>query len=305
MPRVSVIIPTYNRADFLKNAISSVLQQSYTDFEIIVSDDRSTDHTHALVTSLNDNRIKYIKNSGNKGPSAARNHAILASTGKYIAFLDDDDEWLPEKLEKQISVLERSNKNICGIHSGIIAIDRRSDKIIVEEPRTKMLRGNLLYVLGVCNPIKTTTLVVKRKCLDKIGLFDETLSYGEDWDLLIRLSKNWDIEYIYEPLVKYFYHDRGQLTGSISGQISGKEVLFNRYPEIFRRNKIRWSEYLLGVGAQYCQINNITQGRLYILKSIRNYPFNLFAYIHFFSSFLSDHKRNKLKNFYKMKIKKN
>ena len=92
MPKVSVIIPTYNRERFLPSAIKSVLKQTFTDFEVIVSDDKSTDHTKQIVRSFRDERVKYILNEGNKGVSAARNSAILASKGDYIAFLDDDDQ---------------------------------------------------------------------------------------------------------------------------------------------------------------------------------------------------------------------
>ena len=106
MPKVSVIIPTYNRAELLPLAIKSALNQTFNDIEIIVSDDKSTDDTREVVRSFADERIKYVLNKGKKGPSATRNTAILASEGEYIAFLDDDDEWLPDKLQKQIGDME-------------------------------------------------------------------------------------------------------------------------------------------------------------------------------------------------------
>ncbi len=110
-PTVSVIIPTYNRANLVSRAIKSVLNQTYQDFEIIVVDDCSEDNTEEIVKSFNDSRIRYIKHKKNKGGSAARNTGIKRARGKYIAFLDDDDEWLPSKLEKQIMLFEKLSKH--------------------------------------------------------------------------------------------------------------------------------------------------------------------------------------------------
>src|ERR1700737_4457090 len=118
MPKVSVIIPTYNRAELLRSAIISVLTQIFQDFEVIVVDDASRDNTQNVVHSFNDRRIRYIRNGMNKGDAVARNVGITNSSCEYIAFLDDDDEWLPEKLEKQINLLENSSPNVGVVHTG-------------------------------------------------------------------------------------------------------------------------------------------------------------------------------------------
>ena len=106
MPKISVVIPTHNRASFLKKAIESVLRQSYTNLEVIIVDDNSTDNTKEVVNSYKDKRIKYIVHDKNKGGAVARNTGIIASTGDIVAFLDDDDEWLPEKIKKQMELFE-------------------------------------------------------------------------------------------------------------------------------------------------------------------------------------------------------
>src|SRR5262245_29216969 len=108
MPKVSVIIPTHNRAEFLRSAITSVLNQTFQDFEIIVVDDASTDNTSEVVTYFGDKRIKYMRNNINKGDAGTRNVGVVNSNCTYIAFLDDDDEWLPNKLQIQIDMLEDS-----------------------------------------------------------------------------------------------------------------------------------------------------------------------------------------------------
>src|SRR4030042_5052103 len=107
MPTVSIIIPTYNRAHLVMRAINSVLDQSFQDFEIIIVDDASRDNTEKMVSGIRDKRIFYIRHEKNRGGSAARNTGIKQARGEYIAFLDSDDEWLPEKLEKQLKVLEQ------------------------------------------------------------------------------------------------------------------------------------------------------------------------------------------------------
>ena len=113
--KVSVIIPTYNRAKLIKRSILSVLNQTYQNFEIIVVDDGSADDTKSVVESFNNPKIRYIRHDINKGQSAARNTGIKNAKGKYIAFQDSDDEWLPEKLEKQMSCFESPSS-----HSGIV-----------------------------------------------------------------------------------------------------------------------------------------------------------------------------------------
>jgi len=121
-PEVSVIIPTFNRAAFLKSAIKSALHQTYDDIEIIVVDDNSSAPVHDVIKKLQDTRIKYIRHKHNFGVSVARNTGIKASKGKYIAFLDDDDEWLPEKLEKQIEIIKNSSEKVCGVYSNFFII---------------------------------------------------------------------------------------------------------------------------------------------------------------------------------------
>ena len=119
-PTVSVIIPTYNRAHLIDRSIQSVLNQTYQDFELIVVDDRSTDNTEDIIRQFRekDKRIKYIKHDKNKGGSAARNTRIKNSVGKYIVFQDSDDEWFPEKLEKQMKIFETASLEVGVVYTG-------------------------------------------------------------------------------------------------------------------------------------------------------------------------------------------
>lgn len=299
MPKVSVIIPTYNRAELLRIAIESAINQTYKEIEIIVCDDKSTDHTRGVIDSFKDERIKYILNKGNKGPSAARNTAILASKGEYIAFLDDDDEWFADKLQKQVEVLDDSKPHICGVYSNRLFIEKVSGKVLSDNPGTDQLKGNLLYQLIIKSPIHTSTVVVRKGCLDEVGLFDESISYMEDYDLWIRLSENWDFEYISKPLMKAYIHDRAHLSHNLEGQTKGRGRIIERYKHLFKKNRKSWGEFYICQGAEYCQLKQMKKGRQNIIKGIIKYPFNKIAYFHFFSSLLGADNYQRLRKFYK------
>ena len=138
-PLVSVILPTFNRAKLLSRAINSVLKQSYYNLECIVVDDGSIDNTEKVVKSINDNRIVYLKHNYNKHASAARNTGIAKSKGKFIAFLDDDDQWLPKKLEKQISLIQKLPPSVGLIYCWM---DYYNNEKLIHKHRPK-LRGSV------------------------------------------------------------------------------------------------------------------------------------------------------------------
>jgi len=299
MPKVSVIIPTHDRAELLRLAITSVIDQTFKDWEIIVVDDQSTDHTPAVVESFADKRIKYLHNKGKNGPSIARNLAISAASGEYIAFLDDDDEWLPHKLEKQIAVIDSCTEKVGGIYSNRLMIDKSTGEIYSEDPGVETLRGNLLTQLMKKNPIHTSTLLIRKACLNKIGLFDETMRYMEDRDLFIRLSLHWKIEYVDEPLTKAYYHGKAHLSTNLEGQTKGREVILRRYQHLLKKNRRSWSKLYVCLGAEYCQLNNMKKGRNNLLKGIKIYPFSKIALFHFFTSLLGAGNYQRIRKFYK------
>lgn len=188
-PTVSVIIPTYNRVHLISRAIRSVLDQSYQDFEIIVVDDDSTDNIEEVVKSFKDKRIKFVKHEKNKGGGAARNTGIRVAQGELIAFLDSDDEWLPEKLEEQINLFSKimySSAKIlicckCIIHG-------RFRKRI--EPKRGIKNGERIsdYLFVSKGFIQTTSILVTKN-LAKECLFDEELPRHQDYDLLCKIEK--------------------------------------------------------------------------------------------------------------------
>jgi glycosyltransferase involved in cell wall biosynthesis len=197
MAAVSVIIPTFNRAGRVIRAISSVLEQTFIDFEIIVVDDGSTDETEKTVARFND-RIKYIAQPANLGVSAARNTGIKNSSAPFIAFLDSDDHWLPEKLETQMRFFETSADALaCQTEEIWIRNGRRVN------PRKKHLKpsGDIFEPsLKMCL-VSPSAVMLRRSLLEKVGLFDENLPVCEDYDLWLRIACRHPVYLIQQPLI--------------------------------------------------------------------------------------------------------
>ncbi|MFN3530991.1 MAG: glycosyltransferase family 2 protein [Candidatus Brocadia sp.] len=225
MPKVSVIIPTYNRSEFLSSAIASVLNQTFQDFEIIVVDDGSKDNTPEVVNRLNNKKIKYIRNEINKGEAGARNTGIINSNSEYIAFLDDD-EWLPEKLTLQVDLLKNSPTKVGVVYTGYIEVDRTSQKILWKMVPVK--KGNIYKDMFIKNYVGIpSTVIARRACFEKIGLFDESVVYPTDYDMWIRISKEFHFEYIKKPLVKYYIH-KNTISSNSEIRIRGIETMLKR-----------------------------------------------------------------------------
>ena len=141
-PRVSVILPTYNRAQLIAQAIQSVLDQTYQDFELIIVDDGSKDETEEVVNSFDDERIRYARHEENKGANAARNTGIAMARGEYIAFQDSDDKWLPEKLERQMRIFLITSTDIGVVYTGCWRVEG-TQKTYFPSPNIKQKEGNL------------------------------------------------------------------------------------------------------------------------------------------------------------------
>ncbi len=293
MPKVSVVIPTHNRAELLRLAITSVLNQTFQDFEVIIVDDASSDNTHEVVSDFNDSRIKYIRHETNKGDSTARNSGIIASNGKYIGFLDDDDEWLPEKLTKQVDLLENSSSRVGGVYTGTSVVDKTSRKILAQNIPTK--RGNLFKDMLMVNFITTSTLLLKRECFNSIGLFDESVPYCSDYDLWIRISREFYFECIKEPLVRYSIHHGNRLTNNHGKVIVGIEAIIKKYDQLLALNRKSYSHLYLALGVRYNYSGNAKKGRKAFLQAIKLYPFEIRHYFNLGLSLVGTHAFKKIK----------
>jgi glycosyltransferase involved in cell wall biosynthesis len=203
---VSVIIPTYNRKTYVQEAINSALEQTYPHKEIIVVDDGSTDGTGPLLKSKYGDYIQYYYQN-NRGEAAARNKGVLRSKGNYIAFLDSDDVWMPAKLEKQIDLLEiRPEFGLVSCH--VLVIDE-TGKFTRETPlRPEQTTEDIpLETLVLNNPIYPgSTILIRRDCFLAIDGFDESIRYGEDRDLILRIAANNKAGFVLEPLAALRFH---------------------------------------------------------------------------------------------------
>jgi glycosyltransferase involved in cell wall biosynthesis len=225
MPKIAVIIPTYNRANLIGESIESVLRQTFADFEIIVVDDGSTDNTKEVVQSFNDPRIRY-EYKENGGVSAARNTGAKMTVAEYITFLDSDDTYLPDALEKMAAFLD-AHKEIGFVYGqahimkvGGVAYRVRKSSIydystVIDS--IEQLREFIFY-----KPLNVSTFTARHACFDEIGGFNEGMWWGEDYQFFVRLVKKHPAAYIAEPIANVRFHDT-QLQNVVK---PGREVAF-------------------------------------------------------------------------------
>ncbi|VAY86771.1 glycosyl transferase, family 2 [hydrothermal vent metagenome] len=204
--KISVVIPTFNRANFLKQTICSILKQSVQVDEIIVIDDGSTDNTELICNSIK--HIKYIYQD-NRGVSSARNHGIRISSNNWIAFCDSDDIWHKDKIKKQI-LFHKNNPNILISHADETWIFNQ--KIIKKKryqlkPHGYCFEENISY----CK-IGTSTIMINKSIFDDIGLFDENLTACEDYDLWLRILQKYELGLCEEELITKIAGHKGQLS---------------------------------------------------------------------------------------------
>jgi hypothetical protein len=200
-PLVSVIIPTYNRADLLPRALDSVLEQTFDDFEVLVIDDASTDDTREVIQAYADSPVQYMRQPKNRGVSAARNRGLREAKGELIAFLDSDDEWLPKKLKLQVQRFREQPEHVGLVYTGATMIyDDGTEK---EKRPTR--QGEVYDDLLVKNFVYPTSgIMVRASAAEQVGLFDEQMPANEDWDYWLRCTRQFEIDYVDDLLVRYF-----------------------------------------------------------------------------------------------------
>lgn len=202
-PLVSVIIPVYNRDSTIMRALNSVLDQTYHNIEVIVVDDCSTDSTVQTVSRCIDNRVQLVCLPFHCGANAARNRGIEISKGEYIAFQDSDDEWMENKLYKQINYMMDTGAEVS--YSPYILYENSKCCIVPYDYKNREIcEKNIFQTLKRDNIVGTPTLMVKKEVFSVVGLFDENLKRMQDYELIIRLIKKFRFLYIDEPLVRAY-----------------------------------------------------------------------------------------------------
>lgn len=270
-PTISVVLPTYNRAQVLPRAMRSVLDQSYGDLELIIVDDASSDGTEQIVRSFDDPRIRYFRHEQNRGAPAARNLGAREARGRLIAFQDSDDDWLIGKLEKQMATLAVSGGADVVFCAFIRSGDGRRQR--VPGPGLQVRDGNLLPQLLHENFVSTQTLLITRELLDEVGGFDETLGRFQDWDLAIRLAAVARFRLVDEPLV--IVHDT---PGSIStDDVAGAAALHtmvNTHRSLYERYPVAMASALAGMGHLQCLSGDLAGGRRHFRQALRITPYS-------------------------------
>jgi glycosyltransferase involved in cell wall biosynthesis len=203
MPKISVIIPVYNAIQFLPDTLSCVLNQTFTDFEVIIVDDGSNDESADWVAGVSDSRISLIRQA-NQGTQGARNTGVRHAQGEYIALLDNDDLWEPTKLEKQFRCLEQ-NPSVGLVYTWTSIIDqhdKRTGETVVSHADGDVFKQLLVSNFVACG----STPLIRRVCFEQVGVFDCELHYLGDWDMWIRIARHYPFAVIKEFLVLYRVH---------------------------------------------------------------------------------------------------
>ncbi len=237
-PLVSIIIPTFNRGDKLYHTINSILKQTYQNFLILIIDDGSTDNTPKICKEMtqNDKRITYHQLTKNFGANYARNVGILNSKGDYIAFLDSDDEWLPNKLQIQVELIESSTDNIGFILTGFKEINVSTKEQWIW-PNNKFLRQNnildaLIHHIGLS---RTSTVLIKKNVFEKIEGFDINFPKYQEGEFFLRLMMHYKNIFIKDPLtIQYINNKEAHVSRGAKKSIRAKVLLIIKHFEIFR-----------------------------------------------------------------------
>lgn len=267
-PRVSVVIPTYNRAHLIHRAIKSVLDQTYKDLEIIIVDDGSKDNTEDIVKNFKNNKIRYIKHKKNKGASAARNTGVKASRGEYIAFQDSDDEWFPDKLEKQIKAFNTSSPGVGVVYSGFYKVEGDKKIYVPNDDRFTYKEGNIHGELLKGNFVGTPAVLIKKECFEKVKYFDEYIPALEDWELWIEISKHYHFKYIDEPLLNS-YSTPNSVNLNQKNMLKAREIILKNHLNDFNKNKKVLSEHYFYIAVELCSNDDFKDGRDYLIKALK------------------------------------
>ena len=271
-PLVSVIIPTYNHAKFIGKAIESVLSQTYKNFELIIIDNYSKDDTEKIVASYEDDRIVYLKFRNNDIIAASRNYGIKYSHGEYIAFLDSDDFWHKQKLEKQLPHFEISE--IIGVSSNAILVSETPYYKKVNLARSKQGYVDYEYREFLnCNPIMTSSLIVRRDTLDRAGFFDEDKVFSciEDWELWLRMARYGSFRVLENPFLTYLVsRKRGYQASVISKnclEILKKQVTMGyvKHDDIIEPNVLIY----LSIARKLLEFDQ-GKSRLYYMQAVKS-----------------------------------
>jgi len=293
MPKVSVIIPTYNYGKYIEKAIDSVLAQTYKDFEIIVVDDGSTDNTREIIETKYKDKVRYFYQE-NSGAPVARNKGIKESKGEYLVFLDADDWFMPENLEKKVAFLD-NNAGYGWVYSDGYYVNKEGEIIDKASNRfsfsNRKLEGNISFELfSMGNYIAMDSVLMRKECINEVGPFNETLPAYHDYELWLRLSLKFKIKILNDCLTYQVVH---------SGSLSSQDCVYPRsflmitqiHKSLFIKKigrtkwrRLRSDRYNL-LGLYFLKTGKLKMARKAFFSSIASFPFQKSVYKYLTTSF--------------------
>jgi len=294
MPLVSVVLTSYNHARYLSQAIESVLAQTLKDIEVVAIDDASQDESPAILQRYAD-RVKVIQHETNRGTYASLNEGIAHTSAPCIAILNSDDLWLPEKLEKQVAVME-TDARIGLVHTAFRPIDADGNPIDGNPLGVRFHpnpQGDLLAELLTRNLFITSSVLFRRECLERCGWFEERLFGMGDWDMWLRIAEHYRIGYVSEVLTLYRIHGQNtmyQRERMLADDLwIHEERICKRIPELLRRNGWRMrcalGIALAALGVIYSQRGERNKAYGAFTQSLKLYPWRLKTWLRLLVSF--------------------
>ena len=255
---VSAIITTYQREpEMVLRALDSILAQTYRDMEVIVVDDSPADYAERAdvcaaveerIRESTDIRIRYYAHPENKGACAARNTGLEMAEGDYVAYLDDDDEWLPEKIEKQMQVIIQSNAGL--VYCGNICVNEETGTR--ETVEKEYFRGMVFTRLLFSNFIASTSYpLIRTSCLKDVGGFDPLMQAAQDYDVWLKLAERYEVDFVPEPLVLYHEHKGERITTNPKKKINGLERINQKYAAYLQADRKLWWIRNIGIARYY------------------------------------------------------
>ena len=279
-PKVSVIIPTYNSAQFIAETLESVFAQTYKDYGVIVVDDGSTDNTKEVLKPYM-SKIRYIYKE-NGGAASARNVGIKNAQGEYIAFLDSDDLWLPEKLEKQIEYFGK-HPQIDMVFANCI---RFGEEVSNVRNDTKFISNDMFVNIWWYNIVPTSTVMLRKSCFEKVGLFDEAreLETTEDAEMWLRIARECEVGYLREVVTKYRVRASGYSRSNIDRAYNSAKLVIDKYWEDVKIRgytrkfyNLKLHRYYLNYGLSLFSIGNSKDAHIKFKEALKYNPRSLKA----------------------------
>lgn len=278
VPLVSVVIPTYDRPTYLRRAVESVVEQTYDEIELVVVDDNPTTPAREAVRDVpldSLTNVEFVRDRDHENAAAARNTGVEVAAGEYVAFLDDDDRWYPEKLATQIATFQRTSDDVGLVYSGAELLYDRGDRTISIPPAVE---GDMTKVLLRRNVVGSMSVVVVQRNVAAATPFDERFPSWEDLVWYIDLSRRCSFERIPEPLVEYEHSSPGRLSEDLERERRSRDLFLEKYRSLareygplFARQVRAWTTFRAGTvafhGGEY------STARRRFLRAVALYPF--------------------------------